>query len=112
MRLGIELPDPDRARAIKRATEPLRFVGINAALLIHEDGAPLDEVQSYVERWNLSQPEEAKHTIAFVTDPTWRAYAITYSAGRELCRRYVGGDPARFRTLLTEHVRIGELLSA
>ena len=36
----------------------------------------------------------------------------TYSAGRDLCRAYVGGDPARFRTLRTEHVRIGDLLGA
>jgi hypothetical protein len=57
-------------------------------------------------------PDQAKHSVSFVVDPTWRAYVITYSAGRDLCRAYAGGDPARFRTLLTEHVRIGELLSA
>jgi hypothetical protein len=37
---------------------------------------------------------------------------ITYSAGRDLCRAYIGGDPARLRTLLTDHVRIGDLLAA
>lgn len=36
---------------------------------------------------------------------------ITYSAGRELCRRYVGGDPERFRRLLTEQVRVRDLLA-
>ena len=55
---------------------------------------------------------QAKHSVRFVTDPTWRAYVITYSAGRDLCRAYVGGDPARYRTLLTEQVRIGDLLAA
>jgi hypothetical protein len=50
--------------------------------------------------------------VEFVTDPTWRAYVITYSAGRDLCRAYIAGDPARLRTLLTEHVRIGDLLAA
>ena len=57
-------------------------------------------------------PEQAVQSVRFVTDPTWRAYAITYSAGRDLCRAYTGGDPARFRTLLTEHVRVSELSSA
>src|SRR5204862_375003 len=61
---------------------------------------------------DLVHLEQAKHTVRFVTDPTWRAYTITYSAGRDLCRAYVDGDPARFRTLLTEQVRIGDLLAA
>jgi hypothetical protein len=111
-RHGVELPDPELAQRIEKALEPMRSVGVNAALMIHEDGMPEDEVRAYVERWNLVPPKEAQHTIDFVTDPTWRAYTITYSAGRDLCRRYTGGDLGRFRTLLTEHVRIGELLSA
>ena len=45
-----------------------------------------------------------------VTDPTWRAYVINYSAGREVVHGWVGGDPARFRRLLTEHVRVSDLL--
>jgi len=57
-------------------------------------------------------PEQAQHSVSFVTDPTWRAYVITYSAGRDLCRAYIDGDPARLATLLTEHVRIGDLLAA
>jgi hypothetical protein len=81
-------------------------------LQIHDGGASPDEAQAYIERWNLVPPEQAAHSVRFVTDPTWRAYVITYSAGRDLCRAYVGGDPARFRALLTEHVRIGDLLAA
>jgi hypothetical protein len=111
-RHGVELADPELAERIARVSEGLRTVGVDTALLIHEDGASLEEAQAYVERWSLVPPEQAKHSVRFVTDPTWRAYAITYSAGRDLCRAYVAGDPARFRTLLTEHVRIGELLAA
>ncbi len=90
-------------------TEVLRAVGVNAALMIHEDGMSHADAQAYIEKWNLSTPEQAAHSVSFVTDPTWRAYTITYSAGRDLVRRYVNGDPARFRTLLTEAVRIGDL---
>ena len=50
--------------------------------------------------------------MRFTSDPTWRAYAITYSAGQELCEAYIGGDPARFRTLLTEQVRVIDLIDA
>jgi hypothetical protein len=108
---GLELPDPALAERITRASEPLRTIGVDAALLIHEEEASVDEAVAYVEKWNLVTPEQAQQNVRFVTDPTWRAYAITYSAGRDLCRAYIGSDPARLRTLLTEHVRIGDLLA-
>jgi hypothetical protein len=109
---GLELTEPELAERIAKAAEPLRTVGLDAALMIHEEGVSEAEAQAFVERWSLVPPDQAKHSVSFVTDPTWRAYVITYSAGRDLCRAYVGRDAARFRTLLTEHVRIGELLSA
>ena len=109
---GLEVPDPDLAKRIAVAGETLRSVGLNAALSIHEEGASEDEAAEYVARWSLRPLEEARHSVSFFTDPTWRAYTITYTAGRDLCRAYVGGDPARFRRLLTEPVRISELLSA
>jgi hypothetical protein len=37
---------------------------------------------------------------------------ITYAAGRELCAAYVSGEPERFRRLLTEQVRVRDLLEA
>jgi hypothetical protein len=36
---------------------------------------------------------------------------IAYAAGGQLCRAYVAGDPVRFGRLLTEQVRVPELLS-
>jgi hypothetical protein len=111
-RHGAALAEPARAERIARVSESLRTVGLDAALMIHEDGASVEEAEAYVQRWNLVPPDQAKHSVSFVTDPTWRAYVITYSAGRDLCRAYVGGDAARFRKLLTEHVRVGDLLAA
>jgi hypothetical protein len=108
---GLALPDPELAERISDALERLR-TGLDAALHIHEDGVAPDEAQRFVERWGLRTPEDAARSIRFVTDPTWRAYPITYVAGYDLCRAYVGDDPARFRTLLTEHVRVGELIAA
>jgi hypothetical protein len=106
-------PNADLAlgHEIARARELLRTVGLDAALMVNEDGASVEDAVSFVARWAIRTPEQARQSVSFVTDPTWRAYAITYSAGRDLCRAYVAGDPARFGRLLTEHVRIGELLS-
>ena len=111
-RHGGTLVDPQLSERISKVTEGLRTVGLDAALMIHEEGASVEEAEAYVEKWNLVPADQARHSVRFVTDPTWRAYVITYSAGRDLCRAYVGGDPARFRRLLTEHVRIGDLLAA
>lgn len=111
-RHGATLVAPELSERISKIAEGLRTVGLDAALMIHEEGASVEEAQAYVEKWSLVTPDQAKHSVSFVTDPTWRAYVITYSAGRDLCRAYVNGDPARFRTLLTEHVRIGDLLAA
>ncbi len=97
-------------RGLRTARRPLRRLGLDAALMIHEDGVPPDEVQAYLERWGLVPPEQARHTIRFVTDPTWRGYVINYSAGGQLVRAWVDGDPARFARLLSEHLRVRDLL--
>jgi hypothetical protein len=108
-RHGLELADPERADRISKAMQKVSTVSLDAALMIHEDGASADEAADYVARWSLRPLEEAKRSVGFVTDPTWRAYTITYDAGLDLCRGFVAGDPARFRRLLTEHVRIDDL---
>jgi len=104
--------DFEQGRAVREARRPLRRLGLDAALMIHEDGASVGEAEAHLRRWGLVTPEQAAHSVRFVTDPTWRAFVITYSAGGELCRAWVGGDPARFVRLLTEHVRVGDLLAA
>ena len=85
---------------------------LNAALLLHEEGADEADVRAYLERWELLTPELSAHAVRFMKEPTSRTYIVTYPAGRELCRAYVSGDPSRFRRLLTEQVRVGDLLAA
>jgi len=108
---GIEL-DLARALAIRRAHEPCAWAEVNAALKLHDGGAGEAEVHAYLERWGLMTPEWADHMIRFFTEATTRTYIHTYSAGRELCRSYVAGEPKRFRRLLTEQVRVRDLLEA
>jgi hypothetical protein len=104
--------DYEQARAVREARRPLRRLSLDAALMIHEDGASVEEAEAHLRRWGLVTPDQAVQSVRFVTDPTWRAYVITYSAGRKLCHAWVGGDPARFVRLLTDHVRVGDLLTA
>jgi hypothetical protein len=108
---GIEL-DLAHALAVERALEPLGWADVNAALMLHDTGASEAETQSYLEHWGLMTPQLAAHVIRFLTEPTSRTYIVTYSAGRELCRSYVAGEPERFRRLLTEQVRVRDLREA
>jgi hypothetical protein len=108
---GIEL-DLAHALAVQSALEPCRWAEVNAALMLHDRGASESEVRAYLERWGLMSPQLSAHMIRFLGEPTSRTYVITYPAGRELCRAYLAGDPEGFHRLLTEHVRVGDLLAA
>ncbi|HSC91752.1 MAG TPA: hypothetical protein VLB86_08885 [Gaiellaceae bacterium] len=108
---GIEL-DLAHALAVARAHEPCDGADVNAALLLHDAGASEAEVHAYLERWGLTTPQLAAHVIRFLTEPSSRSYVTTYSAGRDLCRSYVAGAPERFGRLLTEQVRVRDLLEA
>ena len=107
-RHGVEF-DRELTERIAKALDPLGTTNLDAALMIHEEGVPSAEAQRYLERWRLATPEQAAQSVRFITDPTWRAYTVTYSAGESLCRSFVNGDRSRFARLLTEHVRVGEL---
>jgi hypothetical protein len=106
---GIEF-DLAHALAVGRALEPCRWADVNAALLLHEEGASEAETRAYLERWALLTPKLAAHVIRFLTEPTSRTYIITYPAGRELCHSCVAREPEGFRRLLTEQVRVRNLL--
>jgi hypothetical protein len=106
---GIHI-DLEHALAVREALEPCRWAEVNAALRLHEDEADERDVRGYLGRWGLMSPELAGHMIRFLGEPTSRTYVVTYPAGRDLCRSYVAGDPERFRRLLTEQVRVRDLL--
>jgi hypothetical protein len=108
---GVDV-DLEHALAVDQALGPCRWANLNAALMLHDAGATHSEVKAYLERWGLLTPEVAAHLIRFLNEPTSRTYMVTYLAGRELARAYVGADPARFRRLLTEQIRVGELIAA
>jgi hypothetical protein len=107
---GIEL-DLAHTLAVQQAREPCGWAEVNAALLLHEGGASEADVLEYLQRWGLLSPTLAEHVLRFFKEPTSRTYILTYQAGRDLCRAYVGDDPARFRRLVTEQVRVRDLLN-
>jgi hypothetical protein len=108
---GVEF-DLTHALAVERAAEPCRWAEVNAALMLHDAGASAGEARAYLERWGLMTPVLAAHLVRFITEPTSRTYVVNYPAGLDLCGSYVAGNPEHFRRLLTEQMRVRDLLSS
>jgi hypothetical protein len=102
--------DADRARAVKAARKPFERVSGNVALMLYEDGASEDDALDYLRHWALMSERRANQALRFITDPMWRSYVTTYADGYRVCRGWVGGDPARFKRLLTEQLTPGDLV--
>jgi hypothetical protein len=81
---GIGAVDVERALRLERAGDGLRFVSGNAALLLHAEGRPAEEVVAYIERYGLRKREEAEHSLRFIESPLFRAYIFCYATGRML----------------------------
>jgi len=99
----------ERQVAISRALAAVRGVAGNAALLLHADGAPREDVLAYLERRLLSTPERAAKRLEFISHPLWRTYVFVYFEGERLLRRWLemvpgAEQPARFRRLLLEQL--------
>jgi hypothetical protein len=104
--------DPDLSRAVQKARTPLDDVPETTALKLHADGITIDEARDYFMRWGLASPKRADQAIRFMTDPLGRTYLTTYTDGYRLCRDFVGGDPERFKRLLTEQLTPADLVAA
>ncbi|MEV6524739.1 hypothetical protein AB0M43_22545 [Longispora sp. NPDC051575] len=104
--------DLDRSATLARAAEACGWSSVNASLMLHEQGAGEAEVTEYLRRWWLVTAEEAGRAIRFMTAPETRTYGFNYPAGKRLCRAYAATVPDGFRRLLTEQVRVGDLLGA
>ncbi len=105
----------ERQVAITRALTAVRGVAGNAALMLHADGAPREEVLAYLERRLLTTPERAAKRLEFITHPLWRTYVFVYFEGERLLRRWLelvppDDQPARFRRLLTEQLTPGAIV--
>lgn len=109
--LGIPF-DTEIAAAHSAASDGLGYVRGNVAMLLHEEGADVDDAIAYLERWSMLPRARAEKSVQFLTDPTWRAYMTCYVEGLPLCRSFVAGDPARFERLITEQLTPDQLQPA
>jgi hypothetical protein len=92
--LGIAY-DGERGQRIAAAVAPLGAVRQDAAILLHDRGATVDEAADHLSRWGLQSPRRAAKTVSFLTDPLWRAYMSTYVEGERLLSRWLDARPER-----------------
>ena len=109
--LGVRY-DAEVAESVSEASVVLQSVRATAAWRLHQQGADPQDVVSELSRWGLLPEKRAEKAVEFLLHPTWRAYITCYVEGYELCRNFVGGDPARFSRLLTEQLTPADLLGA
>jgi len=101
---GLDSADAERQIAVVRASGALRGVVGNAALLLHGEGWPLEEVERYVARYQLGTQDQVARTLRFIQIPLWRSYAFNYSVSKTLLAPLLEG-PGRmenFARLLRE----------
>lgn len=101
---GVDV-DIENDLAISQASRALGAVSGNAALMLHEQGRPLDEVVEYISRYSLRPLDEARQSTAFLTHPLFRTYIYTYTVGYDLVSSYLRSQTDRhegFRALLTD----------
>jgi len=105
--LGIRL-DGELAERVERAMVALLPVRQDAALLLHECHAGVDEVVEFLRRWLLVPEARARQMLRFLSHPLWRGYTTTYVEGYRLLRPWLDARPAgqhaldRVRRLLDE----------
>jgi hypothetical protein len=81
----------------------------NAAQMLFVDAVSLPEVREYMREWTLVPDEWVDKTLEFITDPLSRTYVHSYREGERLVVDFVGGDPRRFKRLLTEQLTPADL---
>jgi hypothetical protein len=96
--------DGELAEAVEDAAGVLVRVRQDAALLLHAQRAPTEDVLGHLRRWLLVSDQRAGQILQFLRHPLWRAYTTTYVEGAALARRWWERDPRpeRFRWLLDE----------
>ncbi|KQS68409.1 hypothetical protein [Modestobacter sp. Leaf380] len=105
--LGLRL-DGGLSERVSAAAAPLNRVRQDAAVMLHDRGAPTEDVVAHLQRWSLVSRDRAAQQLRFLTHPLWRAYITTYVEGYDLLAGWLAARPAgqsaadRFLRLLDE----------
>jgi hypothetical protein len=95
---GLPASDDDVAAqlAVRSSLRELRGLDGDAALMLHAEGRPRDEVAAFLREEALLPPDRAEKRLEFITHPLWRTYVFNYAGGESLLRAWCArGDAER-----------------
>lgn len=107
-RLGFEYDAETGARVLE-ARHLLWPITANVAMMLHGRGASVEETREYADTWSLQPEDRLDKLIASQVASPSPVYQHLYWQGHELVEAHVGGDPKRFRELLTARVLPADL---
>jgi hypothetical protein len=100
---GVRL-DGELAGRLDPVLSVLRQVRVDAALLLHEDGAPtstrIAAAEDHLRRWLLLDHGRARRVVDSLARPLWRAHVVASVAGTAVVRTVLGREP------VAQHLRL------
>jgi len=101
----------DEVGELSKAQRALAGAPDNAALMLHVEGRPVEEVIEYLLRYSGRTRQEAERSIRFLSEPLSRSYTFTYSVGHALLEKILlNHDRVEvFRRLLSEPLTPADL---
>jgi hypothetical protein len=109
---GIETEETAEQMArFSQASDQLRYVSGNAALLYHSGQLSKEQTIDYIQTYSLATPERAAKSFSFLSHPLFRSYIFTYTRGYDLIEQVANDTDktALFRRLLTEQILPSQL---
>jgi hypothetical protein len=109
---GIETDETAEQMArLSQASDQLRYVSGNAALLYHNGQLSREQTIDYIQTYGLATPERAAKSFGFLSHPLFRSYIFTYTQGYDLIEQAANSKAANrpdktdlFRRLLTGQI--------
>jgi hypothetical protein len=108
--LGVSF-DAAEVHEVHRAEITFFATAVNAAFMLHEDGASTEETEEYLRTWALESDKKATRTVSFLTEPSSRAYVPAYPEGQRLCGAFASRASGNFTRLLTEQLTTVDLVA-
>ena len=89
----VDLARAELGEAVETVMARLAPVRQDAALMLHAEHRPADEVVAHLRRWLLVDEARARRMLEFLAHPRWRTHTTTYVEGARLLRPWLTGAP-------------------
>ena len=81
---GMSHIDPRQMIEIDNSKRKTEYAVGNIAFMLFDQKKSEEDAEQYLEKYAVSDEQERKHYVRFVSDPLARSYVFTYDLGRDL----------------------------